>query len=59
MSTSRRRLGEIRGVSIEGGKNYPIAAGDSIYIPVNVPHQFLVEPGQHFTVTIVKIAPRS
>jgi mannose-6-phosphate isomerase-like protein (cupin superfamily) len=50
--------GEIRGDSIEGGKPYPMAAGDSLYIPINVPHQFLVQPGQHLVTVIVKVVPR-
>jgi mannose-6-phosphate isomerase-like protein (cupin superfamily) len=50
--------GEIRGDSIEGGKPYPVAAGDSLYIPINVPHQFLVQPGQHLVTVIVKVVPR-
>ena len=50
--------GEIRGASIEGGTKYTVAAGDALYVPVNVPHQFFVEPGQHFVVTIVKVSPR-
>jgi mannose-6-phosphate isomerase-like protein (cupin superfamily) len=49
---------EIRGTSIEGGQKYAIAAGDSLYIPVNMPHQFLVAPGEHFVVVIVKVVPR-
>lgn len=50
--------GEIRGDAIEGGKPYPVAAGDSLYIPINVPHQFLVKPGQHLVTVIVKVVPR-
>jgi mannose-6-phosphate isomerase-like protein (cupin superfamily) len=50
--------GEIRGESIEGGKPYVVAAGDSLYIPINVPHQFLVEAGQHLVTVIVKVVPR-
>lgn len=50
--------GEIRGDSIEGGTNYPVKAGDSIYVPKGTPHQFRVERGQHFTATIVKITPK-
>ncbi len=49
---------EIRGKAIEGGTRHTVEAGDSLYIPVNVPHQFLVGPGEHFIVTIVKISPR-
>ena len=50
--------GEIRGESLEGGKPYSVAAGDSLYIPVNVPHQFMVAAGQHLVTVIVKVVPR-
>jgi mannose-6-phosphate isomerase-like protein (cupin superfamily) len=50
---------EIRGTSLEGGTRHPIAAGDSIYIPANMPHQFFVEKGKHFVITIVKVPPKS
>jgi mannose-6-phosphate isomerase-like protein (cupin superfamily) len=49
---------EIRGKSIEGGTKYPIAAGDTLYIPANTVHQFLIEPGQSFTAMVVKITPK-
>ncbi len=49
---------EMRGKSIEGGTRYPLKAGDNIYIPANMVHQFLVEPGKEFTATIVKIVPK-
>lgn len=49
---------EIRGESLEGGTRYPIAAGDSIYIPAGMPHQFFVEDGKHFFITIVKVPPK-
>jgi mannose-6-phosphate isomerase-like protein (cupin superfamily) len=49
---------EIRGESIEGGTRYPIAAGDTIYIPASTPHQFFVEKGKHWVITIVKITPK-
>ena len=44
---------EIRGDSIEGGTRYPVAAGDTIYIPANTPHQFFVEKGKHWVFGIV------
>jgi mannose-6-phosphate isomerase-like protein (cupin superfamily) len=50
--------GEIRGKAIEGGKRYPLAAGDSLYIPINVAHQFLVESGEHLVTVIVKTVRR-
>jgi DNA-binding beta-propeller fold protein YncE len=51
--------GEMRGPSINGGTRQRIAAGDSLYIPANMVHQFVVEPGKSFTVTIVKITPKT
>ena len=35
-----------------------MTAGDSLYIPINVAHQFLVEPGQHLVTVIVKTVSR-
>jgi mannose-6-phosphate isomerase-like protein (cupin superfamily) len=49
---------EVRGKSIEGGKKYPIAAGDILYVPANTVHQFVMEPGQSFTAMVVKITPK-
>jgi mannose-6-phosphate isomerase-like protein (cupin superfamily) len=49
---------EIRGDSIEGGTRYPVKAGDTLYIPANMPHQFFVEQGKHWVITIVKITPK-
>lgn len=49
---------EVRGSSIEGGTKYPIVAGDTLYVPANTPHQFVMEPGQSFTALVVKITPK-
>jgi mannose-6-phosphate isomerase-like protein (cupin superfamily) len=49
---------ELRGTSIDGGTRYPLKAGDSLYIPANMVHQFLAEPGKEFAATIVKIVPK-
>jgi hypothetical protein len=49
---------EVRGKSITGGTKYPVAAGDTLYIPANTVHQFLMEPGQSFTALVVKITPK-
>ena len=49
---------EMRGKSIEGGTRYPVAAGDTLYIPANTVHQFIVEPGKSFTAMVVKITPK-
>lgn len=50
--------GEVRGKSIAGGTKYPVAAGDTLYIPANTVHQFLMEPGQSFTAMVIKITPK-
>jgi mannose-6-phosphate isomerase-like protein (cupin superfamily) len=49
---------EVRGKSIRGGTKYPVAAGDTLYVPANTVHQFLVEPGQSFTAMVIKITPK-
>jgi mannose-6-phosphate isomerase-like protein (cupin superfamily) len=51
------RPGEIRGESIEGGTRYPVKAGDTLYVPKAMPHQFEVTPGQYIVYTVVKITP--
>ncbi len=48
---------ELRGTSIAGARRYAIAAGDMLYVPANTAHQFLVAPGKHLGVTIVKMPP--
>jgi mannose-6-phosphate isomerase-like protein (cupin superfamily) len=48
----------MNGDSIEGGTSYKVAAGDSLYIPVNAPHQFIVEKGKHLALTIIKVDPQ-
>ena len=49
---------EVRGKSIMGGTRYPVVAGDTLYIPANTVHQFLMEPGQSFTAMVIKITPK-
>jgi mannose-6-phosphate isomerase-like protein (cupin superfamily) len=49
---------EVRGKSVSGGTRYPVAAGDTLYIPANTVHQFLMEPGQSFTAMVIKITPK-
>lgn len=50
--------GERRGGRILNGTRYALKAGDQLYIPAGMPHQFLVETGKSFTAAIVKITPR-
>jgi mannose-6-phosphate isomerase-like protein (cupin superfamily) len=52
------RADELRGESIDGGTRYNVATGDTLYIPVNTAHQFFVENGKHFAITIVKLNPQ-
>ena len=49
---------EIRGGTIKGGTKYPVAAGDTLYVPANTVHQFVMEPGQSFTAMVIKITPK-
>jgi len=49
--------GELRGAGIKGATSYKVSAGDILYIPKNTVHQFVLAPGKHFIVTIVKITP--
>jgi mannose-6-phosphate isomerase-like protein (cupin superfamily) len=49
------RANEIRGDSIEGATPYKVGPGDSLFIPVNVAHQFVVEKGKHLALTLIKI----
>jgi mannose-6-phosphate isomerase-like protein (cupin superfamily) len=46
---------EIRGKTLEGGTRYKVAAGDVVYIPANVPHRTLVEPGKQLNVLVIKV----
>jgi DNA-binding beta-propeller fold protein YncE/mannose-6-phosphate isomerase-like protein (cupin superfamily) len=48
---------ELRGKGIQGATSYKVSAGDILYIPANTVHQFVLAPGKHFVVTIVKIMP--
>jgi mannose-6-phosphate isomerase-like protein (cupin superfamily) len=45
---------EMRG-RIEGGTKHLLVAGDAFYIPANMPHQMVVEPGKRFNVEMLKV----
>jgi len=51
------RPGELRGESIDGGTPYAVSAGDTLYVPRNAPHQFVVEAGRHMVYTVLKVMP--
>jgi|KBSSwiStaDraftv2_1062776.scaffolds.fasta_scaffold14955_4 mannose-6-phosphate isomerase-like protein (cupin superfamily) len=53
------RPGEIRGDAIEGGNPILVKAGDALYVPKAMPHQFQVPPGGHLVYTVVKVTPAS
>ena len=50
------RPGELRADVLEGSTSYAMKAGDTLYVPKNVPHRFVVEKGKHIVYTVVKIA---
>jgi mannose-6-phosphate isomerase-like protein (cupin superfamily) len=46
---------EMRGPSIKGGMEKPVAAGDIVTIPAKLPHQVKLAPGKEFTYFVVKV----
>jgi len=46
---------EMRAVSISGGTEKKIAAGDVVTIPAKVAHQVKLDPGKQFTYFVVKV----
>lgn len=50
--------GEIRGTSIHGGVQQPLAPGDIVHIPANTAHQLLLAPGATFTYFVMKVASK-
>jgi uncharacterized RmlC-like cupin family protein len=32
--------------------------GDTLYVPANIPHQFLIDSGKHFNAHVIKITPK-
>ncbi|MBS1877029.1 MAG: hypothetical protein JSU00_27710 [Acidobacteria bacterium] len=47
--------GEARGSKIDGGTKHALAAGDTVRIPANTPHQLLLDAGKQFTYFVVKV----
>jgi mannose-6-phosphate isomerase-like protein (cupin superfamily) len=47
--------GELRGDSIQGGKETKLVKGDIIHIPANIPHQLVLAKGATFQYFIVKV----
>ena len=47
--------GEVRGDSIEGGKEMKLKKGDIVHIPANIPHQLTLAKGDTFRYFIIKV----
>jgi mannose-6-phosphate isomerase-like protein (cupin superfamily) len=47
--------GEVRGDSIQDGKETKLKKGDIVHIPANIPHQLLLTKGDTFQYFIVKV----
>jgi mannose-6-phosphate isomerase-like protein (cupin superfamily) len=47
--------GEVRGDSIQDGKETKLKKGDIVHIPADIPHQLLVSKGDTFQYFIVKV----
>jgi mannose-6-phosphate isomerase-like protein (cupin superfamily) len=45
---------EIRGESITGTDRRAVKAGDIIMVPANMPHQFVLKPGERLVYTVFK-----
>jgi mannose-6-phosphate isomerase-like protein (cupin superfamily) len=48
-------INEIRGTSIEGGERQVLKAGDVVHVPVNTPHQVLLDAGQTLDYVVLKV----
>src|SRR5215510_7722691 len=48
--------GEVRGASIKSGSKQRVVAGDLLYVPPNMPHQFVAAPGKQFDVFVLKLS---
>jgi mannose-6-phosphate isomerase-like protein (cupin superfamily) len=47
--------GEVRGDSVEEGKQTQLKKGDIVHIPANIPHQLVLAKGDTFQYFIVKV----
>jgi mannose-6-phosphate isomerase-like protein (cupin superfamily) len=47
--------GELRGDSINGGKETTLKKGDIIHIPANIPHQLVLAKGTTFEYYVIKV----
>ncbi len=47
--------GEVRGDSIQDGKETTLKKGDIVHIPANIPHQIMLAKGETFQYFIIKV----
>lgn len=47
--------GEVRGDSVQDGKEMKLKKGDIIHIPANIPHQIVLAKGDKFQYFIIKV----
>ena len=43
------------GTSLAGAASHPLLPGDIIHVPVAVPHQIVIEPGETYTYLLIKL----
>ena len=55
MNPKKTGTGEIRAPVMRGGQMKPLAAGDVVYIPPNVPHRVMVAAGKQITYFVAKV----
>ncbi len=47
--------GEVRGDSVQDGKETPLKKGDVVHIPANIPHQLILAKGATFKYFVIKV----
>ena len=55
VNSSTTAPGEVRGDSVQDGKETKLKKGDIVHIPANIPHQLLLTKGDTFQYFIVKV----
>jgi quercetin dioxygenase-like cupin family protein len=55
VNSSTTAPGEVRGDSVQDGKETRLKKGDIVHIPANIPHQLVLAKGGTFQYFIVKV----
>jgi mannose-6-phosphate isomerase-like protein (cupin superfamily) len=55
VNSSTTAPGEVRGDSVQDGKEIKLKKGDIVHIPANIPHQLVLAKGTTFQYFIVKV----